>query len=48
MNVPYQYFLTRVNFDDSLLTTPQTLKGYIAKYKHENEMFDLKERDDID
>ena len=41
-------FLNSSKFDDSLLTTPQTLKGYIAQYKHEKEIFDLKERHDID
>ena len=34
-------------FDDSLLTAPQMLKDYIAQYKHEKEIFDLKERHDI-
>ena len=28
-------FLNNSKFDDSLLATPQTLKGYIAQYKHE-------------
>ena len=32
----------------SLLFTPQTLKDYIAQYKHDKEIFDLKERHDID
>ena len=41
-------FLNDGKFDDSLLTTPQTLKGYIAQYKHEKEIFDLKERHVID
>ena len=35
-------------FHDSLITTPQTLKEYFAQYKHEKEIFDLKERHDID
>ena len=26
--------------DDSLLSAPQTLKDYIAQYKHEKEIFD--------
>ena len=34
--------------DDSLLTTPPTLKEHIAQYKHKKEIFDLKERHDID
>ena len=41
-------FLNNSKFDDSLLTTPQTLKDYIAQYKHEKEIFNLKERHDID
>ena len=41
-------FLNISKFDDSLLTTPQMLKDYIAQYKHEKEIFDLKERHDID
>ena len=41
-------FLNSSKFDDSLLTAPQTLKDYIAQYKHEKEIFDLKERHDID
>ena len=31
-------FLNR-RFDNSLLTAPQTLKDYIAQYKHEKEIF---------
>ena len=41
-------FHNNSKFDDSLLTAPQTLKEYIAQYKHEKEIFDLKERHDID
>ena len=41
-------FLNDSRFDDSLITTPQTLKEYIAQYKHQKEFFDLKERHDID
>ena len=35
-------------FDNSLLTAPQTLKDYIGQYKHKKEIFDLKERNDIE
>ena len=31
-------FLNNSRFYDSLLTTPQTLKDYIAQYKHEKEI----------
>ena len=41
-------FHNNSKFDDSLLTTPQTLKDYIAQYKHEKGIFDLKERHDVD
>ena len=41
-------FLNKSKFDESLLTTPQMLKNYIALYKQEKEIFDLKERHDID
>ena len=41
-------FLNNSKFDDSLFTAPQTLKDYIAQYKHEKEIFDLKEWHDID
>ena len=41
-------FLTAVmTFDDFLFTDPQTLKEYISQYKHQREIFDLKERHDI-
>ena len=41
-------FLNKSTFDDTLLSAPQTLKEYIAQYKHEKEIFELKERHDID
>ena len=41
-------FLNNSKFDNSLLTAPQTLKDYIAQYKHEKEIFDLKQRHAID
>ena len=41
-------FLNNSKFDDSSFTTPQTLKDYISQYKHGKEIFDLKERPDID
>ena len=41
-------FLNNSKFGDSLLTAPQTLKDYISQYKHEKEIFDLKERHEID
>ena len=41
-------FLNKSTFDDMLLSTPLTLKEYIAQYKCDKEIFDLKERHDID
>ena len=41
-------FLNRTKFDESLLSAPLTLKEYIAQYKHDKEIFNLKERHDID
>ena len=41
-------FLNKSTFNDMLLSTPLTLKEYIAQYKHDQEIFDLKERHDID
>ena len=33
-----QIFLNNSTFDDSLCTTPQTLKEYISQYKHQKEI----------
>ena len=41
-------FLNKSRFDESLLSAPLTLKEYIFKYKCDKEIFDLKERHDID
>ena len=41
-------FLNKSTFDDTLLSAPLTLKEYITQYKHDTEIFDLKERLDID
>ena len=41
-------FHNRSTFDDTLISTPLTLKVYIAQYKHEKEIFDLTERHDIE
>ena len=38
-------FLNNGKFDDSLFTIPQTLKDYIAQYKHEKERHDIDELD---
>ena len=41
-------FLNKSTFNDTLLSTPLTLKEYINRYKHNSEIFDLKERHDTD
>ena len=41
-------FPYNTRFDDTLLSGPQTLKEYISQYKQKKEIFDLKERHDID
>ena len=41
-------FLNKSTFDDTLLSAPPMLKEYISQYKHDKEIFDLKERHDID
>ena len=43
-----QIFLNKSMLDNTLLSTPLTLKEYINKYKHDSEIFNLKERHDID
>ena len=40
--------LNKSKFDEPLLSAPLTLKEYISQYKHNKEIFDLKERHDID
>ena len=37
-----------MTLDETLLSAPQTLKEYIPQYKQKKEIFDLKERHDID
>ena len=44
----FEFTLPESTFDDTLLSAPITLKEYIAQYKHEKEVFALKERHDID
>ena len=46
--VTLSIFLNNSRFDNSLLTAPQMLQGYIAQYKHEKGIFYLNERHDID
>ena len=41
-------FLNKNTFDNTLLSAPLTLREYINQYKHDSEIFDLKERHDID
>ena len=41
-------FLNKTKFDESLLSAPLTLKEYISQYKHDKEIFDSKERHNIE
>ena len=41
-------FLNKSKFDESLLSAPLKLKEYITQYKQDKEIFDLRERHDID
>ena len=48
LQITLQVFLNKSTFDDTLLSAPLTLKEYITQYKLDKEIFDLKERHDID
>ena len=48
LEITLPVFLNRTKFDESLLSAPLTLKEYIAQYKHDKDICDLKERHDID
>ena len=41
-------FLNLSTFNNTLLSVPLTFKEFINQYKHDSEIFDLKERHDID
>ena len=41
-------FLNKTTTDDTLFFTPLTLKEYVNQYKHDSDIFDLKERHDIE
>ena len=41
-------FLNNTTIDDTLFLAPLTLKEYVNQYKHDLEIFDLKERHDIE
>ena len=41
-------FLNKTTIDDTLFSAPLTLKEYGNQYKHDLEIFDLKERHDIE
>ena len=40
--------LNKTKFDQSLVSAPLTLKEYKTQYKQDKEIFDVKERHDID
>ena len=41
-------FLNKSTFNETVLSAPLTLKEYVTQYKHDTEIFDLKERHGID
>ena len=44
LEITLPVFLNKTKFDESLLSVPLTLKEYIAQYKQDKDIFDLKER----
>ena len=48
LEITLPVFLNKSTFDETLLLAPLTLKEYVAQYKHDKEIFELKERHDID
>ena len=48
LEITLPVFLNKSKFDESLLSAPLTLKECISQYKHDKEIFDLKERHYID
>ena len=48
LEITLPVFLNKSTFDDTLLSALLTLKEYVTQYKHDKEIFDLKERHDID
>ena len=48
MEITLPVFLNKSTFDETLLSAPLTLKEYVVQYKCDKEIFDLKERHDID
>ena len=48
LEITLPVFLNQSKFDESLLSAPLMLKEYIVQYKFDKEIFDLKERHDID
>ena len=48
MEVPLPIFLNKTTIDNTLFSAPLTLKEYVNQYKHDSEIFDSKERHDIE
>ena len=48
LEITLPIFLNKSTFDTTLLSAPLTLKEYVTQYKHDKEIFVLKERHDID
>ena len=48
LEITLPVFLNKSTSNNTLLSAPLTLKEYVAQYKCDKEIFDLKERHDID
>ena len=48
LEITLPVFLNKSTFNDTLLSAPLTVKEYVAQYKCDKPIFDLKERHDID
>ena len=48
LEITLSVFLNKSTFNETLLSAPLTLKEYVTQYKCDKEIFDLKERHDVD
>ena len=48
LEITLPVFLNKSTFNETLLSAPLTLKDNVTQYKHDKEIFELKERHDID
>ena len=48
LEITLPVFINKSTFNQTLLSVPLTLNEYVAQYKHDKEIFDLRESHDID